>query len=73
MTTEPEHVPTAAELVKMGREYAIAAGYTGKGTKADPHKPTGIRILQKGHDLMGEVMRRNAARARGENPDTPTT
>jgi len=59
----PEPVPTALDLVKMGPEYAVATGWTG-GTKKTPAKPTGIRILQKGHDLMGEVMRRNAEEAK---------
>jgi len=74
MTQEP--VPTAADLVAMGREYAIASGYTGRGTRKDPHKPTGIRILEKGHVLLGEIMRRNgqAAREAGVGdwyPDAP--
>lgn len=81
MTEDFMPVPTAADLVAMGRDYAIAGGFTGKGTKADPHKPTGIRILQKGHDLMGEALRHNgrlrARRGEGtwhpEPPHTRTT
>lgn len=55
----PEPVPTAADLVKMGREYAVATGWT-KGTKKEPAKPTYVQITDKGHALLGEVMRRNA-------------
>lgn len=75
MSAEPEHVPTAAELVAKGRDYAVATGWT-KGTKKEPAKPTHVRILPKGHALLGEIMARNAAAAvaRGEGdwyPDPP--
>ncbi|QGJ95288.1 hypothetical protein QDA11_gp69 [Microbacterium phage Jayden] len=58
----PEPVPTARDLVKMGREYAEAVGWT-KGTRTSPAEPTAVRILPKGHALLGDIMRRNAAEA----------
>ncbi len=72
-----EHVPTGAELVAMGREYAEGTGWT-KATKNSPAAPTGVRIHPKGHALLGEIMARNAAEAvaRGDgdwHPDPPHT
>ena len=72
-----EHVPTAAELVHMGREFAEATAWT-KGTKAEPAKPTHVLIHPAGHALLGEIMARNAAEAiaRGEgdwHPEIPHT
>lgn len=58
----PEPVPTARDLVKMGPEYAVATGWT-KGTKSKPAEPTTVRIMAKGHALLGDIMRRNAAEA----------
>lgn len=73
--TAPEPVPTAAELVHMGREYAEATGWT-KATRSEPARPTYVRIHPKGHALLGEIMRRNATAAieRGEgdwHPEPP--
>lgn len=71
----PEPVPTAAELVHMGPEYATAGGWVRKSKNAKA-EPTAIRIHEAGHRLMGEVMARNAAEAvaAGEGdwyPDPP--
>lgn len=62
----------------MGSEYATATTWVAGRTKKDPAKPTMIHITQKGHNLMGEVMRRNALAgiARGEGdwyPEPPFT
>ncbi|QSM01263.1 hypothetical protein QDA08_gp69 [Microbacterium phage NoodlelyBoi] len=59
----PEPVPTAADLVRMGPEYAVADGWSGK-----PPKPTTVRITEKGHALLGDIMRRNAAEAMQHQP-----
>ncbi|UDL16262.1 hypothetical protein SEA_KOZIE_66 [Microbacterium phage Kozie] len=74
---EPEAVPTAAQLVAMGSDYAEAVGWTQK-RKSDPATPTFVRIHPKGHALLGEIMARNAAAAlaRGDgdwHPEPPHT
>ena len=58
----PEPVPTAADLVRMGPEYAQADGWTA-AKKGGPARPTTVRITAKGHALLGDIMRRNAAEA----------
>ncbi|AWY05421.1 hypothetical protein HOT42_gp72 [Microbacterium phage Metamorphoo] len=58
----PEPVPSASDLVRMGPEYAEAAGWV-KKNKSSAAEPTGIRIHPKGHALLGDIMRRNAAEA----------
>lgn len=77
-TAAPEPVPTAEALFNMGREYAEATAWVGGKKKSDPMRPTAFRITDKGHALLGEIMRRNAAAAiaRGEgdwHPDPPHT
>lgn len=73
----PEPVPTPDDLVKMGPEYAVVTKWVTEGTgKNKRSRPTEWRVLDKGHALMGEVMRRNAAEAvaAGEGdwyPDPP--
>lgn len=58
----PEPVPTPADLVKMGEEYAVVAEWRTEGSGRNKRMvPTKWRVLPKGHALMGEVMRRNAA------------
>ncbi|QGJ92735.1 hypothetical protein QDA04_gp65 [Microbacterium phage Megan] len=53
-----EHVPTCEELVRMGLARAVTV----------PKVGTKYEVSDKGHALMGEVMRRNAqeAIARGD-------
>lgn len=55
----PEPVPTAADLVRMGPEYAEADGWS-PARNGKPATPTIVRITPKGHALMGDIMRRNA-------------
>ena len=71
----PEPVPSPADLVRMGPQYAEATDWARK-TKKSGLEPMGIRVLPAGHALMGEVMHRNAqeAIARGAGdwyPDPP--
>lgn len=49
VVVELEPVPTVDDLVRMG--YAEPA-------------PKGVRVLPRGHALMGEIMRRNGAKMR---------
>lgn len=56
-------VPTAHDLVRMGREYAIALSWT-KATKAEPSRPAVVQITDKGHALIGQVMRENVEESR---------
>lgn len=56
-----EHVPTAAELEKMGPQYAVAIDWVNDGTAKHPRmRATRWRITDAGHALMGEAMARNA-------------
>lgn len=59
---DDEHVPTSLELVKMGAEYATVVEWVG-ATKTKPGKPSKIRIMGKGHRLLGDIMRRNGLAA----------
>lgn len=55
-----EPTPTVADLVKMGRDYAHVIEWAG-ATKTKPGKPSKVRIMPKGHQLLGDIMKRNAA------------
>ncbi|QGJ88923.1 hypothetical protein PBI_TEAMOCIL_72 [Microbacterium phage Teamocil] len=60
----PEPVPTVADLVRMGAEYAEVAEWTmGSKNGKTPPKPSKYLIHPKGHALLGDIMRRNAAEA----------
>ena len=61
----PEPVPTAHDLVRMGLEYAEAVAWSGK---KDGGVPTIVRITDKGHAHIGDIMRRNAAEALAQQP-----
>lgn len=67
-----EPTPTVADLVNMGRDYAQVIEWSGatkgsRGRPGKPGKPSKVRIMPKGHQLLGEIMKRNAkaALARG--------
>lgn len=59
---DDEPVPTSLELVKMGAKYAVVVEWSG-ATKTKPGKPSKIRIMEEGHRLLGDTMRRNALAA----------
>lgn len=59
---EVEPVPTADDLVRM----SAGAG----PIYAEPAK-RGIRVTAAGHELMGDIMRRNAAAVRAANEARP--
>jgi hypothetical protein len=60
--TPPEPVPTVADLVAMGKDFAFATDWTADGKASKWH------ITDKGHALIGAAMRQRAlaAIARGE-------
>lgn len=58
-----EHVPTAAELVKMGLARRVEVSIPPSGKQKKPRKASWIVISDEGHALLGEIMRRNAEEA----------
>ena len=61
---ELEHVPTCAELVKSKLATVIAANKQGV--------PTTVRISNEGHQLLGEIMRRNGLAMRAYDEANPS-
>lgn len=57
-----EPVPTARELYERRDGSAEATQWVSGKSKADPPRPTMFRITDKGHAVIGDIMRRNAAR-----------
>jgi hypothetical protein len=57
---EGEPTPTIQELYERRDGSAEVAKWTA-GSKTGPPKPSVYRLTGKGHALLGEIMRRNAA------------
>jgi len=55
-----EPVPTARELYERRDGTAEATKWVNGEKKTDPPRPVMFRITDKGHALIGEIMRRNA-------------
>lgn len=51
--------PTVAELYERRDGSAEVVKWT-EGSKTEPPKPSVYRLTEKGHALLGEIMRRNA-------------
>ena len=57
-------MPTVPELAAMGAEYAVATDWVNDGTAKSPkRRATRWRVTDKGHALLGEIMRENALEA----------
>ena len=61
---ELEHVPTCDDLVKMGLARVVAANKAGKTTT--------VWIGAEGHQLLGEVQRRNGLTMRAYDEANPS-